>query len=210
MTGTLDTFGTALAAVLTVLVLLYAVGDNPLFRLAIHLFIGVAAGYAGAVAVTDVILPRLAGLGGSQSGVLVAVLLMLMLFMKISPRTAPLGNPASGFLVGVGAAVAIGGAVRGTILPQVSSAGDFFGLDFFQGSVALIGVIAVLVHFNFTARRAPNQIPERSLPIRIVSSVGQAFIAVTFGVIFAGVFSAALTALIERFKFLSSFISSFL
>ncbi len=36
--------------------------------------------------------------------------------------------------------------------------------------------------------------------------VGQIFIAITLGVIFAGVFSASLTALIERLHFIGEFI----
>lgn len=208
MTGAMDTIGMVLAAFFTILVLLYAIGDNPLFRLTIHIFIGVAAGYAGAVAVKDVIIPRLSSLSGNENGILVAIVIMILIFMKASPRTAQLGNPASGFLVGVGAAIAIGGAIQGTILPQVSSAGDFFGLEFIQGSIALTGTIATLIHFNFTARRAPNQIPERSPLIRVASAVGQGFIAVTFGVIFAGILSAALTALVERSEFLVNLITT--
>jgi len=38
--------------------------------------------------------------------------------------------------------------------------------------------------------------------------IGQSFIAVTFGVLFAGIFSAALVALIERFEFIVNFMES--
>src|SRR3990172_4998097 len=46
----LETLGTLLAAVLTVMVLSYILGDNALFRIATYLFVGVASGYAAAVA----------------------------------------------------------------------------------------------------------------------------------------------------------------
>ena len=42
--------GPIVAMLLTVMVLSYLIGDNPLFRIASHLFIGVAAGYACALA----------------------------------------------------------------------------------------------------------------------------------------------------------------
>lgn len=205
---TADTIGMVLAFFFTILVLLYVFDDNTLFRLAIHIFIGVAAGYAGAVAVKDALIPRLVELRGF--GFLIAIVLILLILLKISPRTAPLGNPASGFLVGVGAAIAVGGAIQGTLLPQVSSAGSFFGQGFVQGSFTLIGTVATLAHFHFSAIRAPNQIPKRNPAMRVISSIGQGFIAVTFGVIFAGVYSAALTALIERAKFIVDFISMLL
>lgn len=209
----------------TILVLLYAFGDNTFFRLAIHIFIGVSAGYAGAVALNDVLIPRLSNLEGTQY--MVALGLIILLAMKISPKTAALGNPVSGLLVGAGAAIAIGGAIQGTILPQVSGASNFFNpellkqamqqSDFaqvfelvFGGGVVLVGTIATLIHFHFGVKYVPNQIPERNQIIRVFSWIGQGFIAVTFGVLFAGIYSAALAALVERFNFVVSFILDFM
>jgi hypothetical protein len=209
----LDLVGLLVSFALTVMVLLYAFDDNPLFRLAIYLFIGVAAGYASAVALKDVILPRLLSLQGTQATAV--ILWIVLLAMKLSPRTARVGNPAAGLLVGVGAAVAVGGAIQGTLLPQVLGAQDIFApvlmqqamlsgqagaaLGFFiRGIAIMVGTVATVAHFHFGAKPAPNQIPQRHKAIEAVSKVGQFFIAVTFGVLFTGIYSAALTALIER------------
>jgi hypothetical protein len=213
----IDIIGMILAAFFTLLALLYAFGDNALFRLAIHVFVGVAAGYAGAVAIWDVLIPQFASLSFVE--MVVPLLLIGMLLMKVSPRLAILGNPASAFLVGIGAAIAIGGAIQGTLLPQVAGASNFFspariqeavnlgefGTVFklvFDGSIILVGTLATLISFHFSARSVPNQIPRRNRIIEIIASVGKVFISITFGVIFAGVYSAALTALIERVDFL--------
>lgn len=209
----LDLVGLLVSFALTVMVLLYAFDDNPLFRLAIYLFIGVAAGYASAVALKDVILPRMLSLQGTQATAV--ILWIVLLAMKLSPRTARIGNPAAGLMVGVGAAVAVGGAIQGTLLPQVLGAQDIFApilmqqamlsgqagaaLGFFiRGIAIMVGTVATVAHFHFGAKPAPNQIPQRHKAIEAVSKVGQFFIAVTFGVLFAGIYSAALTALIER------------
>ena len=45
-----DLIGATLAFVLTLLTLSYLIGDNPLFRFAIHLFVGVASGIAVVIA----------------------------------------------------------------------------------------------------------------------------------------------------------------
>jgi energy-converting hydrogenase Eha subunit A len=45
--------------------------------------------------------------------------------------------------------------------------------------------------------------------VNLLAVIGQVFIAVTLGALFAGVFSAALTALIERLDFLRTVIASF-
>jgi hypothetical protein len=44
--------------------------------------------------------------------------------------------------------------------------------------------------------------------IEILAVVGRFFIAVTFGVLFAGAYAAALTALVSRIYFIWSFIAS--
>jgi len=56
---TLDLVGTITAALLTVMVLSYLLGDNIFFRFAVYLFIGVTAGYAGSIAWHNVIWPGL-------------------------------------------------------------------------------------------------------------------------------------------------------
>jgi hypothetical protein len=81
---------------------------------------------------------------------------------------------------------------------------------FVRGIAILVGTVATLAHFHFGAKPAPNQIPERHPAIEAVSKVGQFFIAVTFGVLFAGIYSAALTALIERLAFVYEFVQIFI
>ena len=45
--------------ILTLMVFSYLIGDNPLFRFAIYLFIGVSSGYAAAVVLRSVLLPKI-------------------------------------------------------------------------------------------------------------------------------------------------------
>jgi hypothetical protein len=219
----LQLFGLLTASFLTLVVLSYAVGDNQLFRLVIHVFIGVTAGYVAAVAIHNVLVPQFVEMGANvfQNPLLLlfVIISIALLVTKISPRTAQFGNPVSALLVGAGAAIAIGGAIRGTLLPQIGAATAFFnppelrvaleqsqygsvlGL-MLQGSIILIGTLTALISFHFGARSAKNEIPQRSPYIERIAQVGRVFVAITLGVVFAGVFSAALTALVERFDFL--------
>ena len=43
-----------------------------------------------------------------------------------------------------------------------------------------------------------------------IASIGRIFIAITFGVLFAGVYMSALTAMIERLSFIINFFRQFL
>jgi hypothetical protein len=203
---------------LTVLVLSYVfVGDNPLFRLATYAFIGVAAGYVALVTFNQVIWPKFfLALFLPDTPVLDKLLLVvplglsILLLAKLFPRLARAGNFSMAFLVGVGAAVIIGGAVLGTLLPQGVAAANQFNFRAVSGGtgqvflnilVALVtlgGTIATLFYFYFSARHKPNQLPERSRPVELAAQVGQVFIAITLGAVFAGVYASALTALIER------------
>ena len=204
---------------LTLMILSYLIGDNTFFRVAVYLFVGVSAGYAAAVIWWQVLWPRLFNpllTGGFIERLFAtfALIFGVLLLMKISPRTARLGNPVIAFLVGIGAAVAVGGAVLGTIIPQtqasinvfdLSNAGNYLVEHLLFGLLMTLGTITTMVYFHFGARPTPSG-PQRSKLVTILGRVGQVFIAITLGVLFAGVFSAALTALIERINSLLYFI----
>lgn len=215
--------GLLTATFFTLLALSYVIGDGPPFRMAVHVFIGVSAGYAAAVAIYRVLIPKFVYLTANvmQQPLLFILTLVsvVLLILKLSPRTATLGNPVSAMLVGTGAAVAITGAIQGTLLPQLGAAAAFFDppqfraalqqnrLDLlvqllFQGSILLVGTASALISFQFSARKDNAQSPKRHEVIEWIARIGQVFIAITLGVVFAGVYSAALTALIERFDFL--------
>lgn len=211
---------------LTVMILSYMIGDNVFFRLAIHVFIGVSAGYIAIVAFHQVIWPYLFFPLWTASMIergllLIPLVLSALLLMKISPRLGWLGGPAAGYLVGVGAAVAVSGAVLGTLLPQTASAAEPFDLSrlgslginpiesLFNGLVMLIGTIGTLAYFHFGARRRTDGSVKQNGLIEAIAWVGKLFVALTLGVLFAGVYAAALAALVERIHSLLSFPGSF-
>ncbi len=116
-----ETIWTLAAFFLTVLVLSYVLGDNPLFRIATYLFVGVSAGYIAVLIIYQVLVAKLFNpfiAGSLQQKLLIVIpfVLGLLLIFKLFPRLAAVGNVSMGFLVGVGAAVAIGGAITGTLL----------------------------------------------------------------------------------------------
>lgn len=217
---------TAVAFILTLLTLSYLLGDNPLFRLVVYLFVGVSAGYVAVILLFEVIVPRLISplLFGSPAEKLLALApaaLSLLLLFKLSPRLTTLGNPSMAFLVGSGAAVIIGGAVSGTLFGQIRGAIQPFALSqsggglqagsqLLGGLILLIGTVSTLIYFQFSARRKANQQPARAAVVQLAAFGGQIFIAITLGALYAGVLAAALTALIERFDFLRTAIQTFL
>jgi hypothetical protein len=165
-----------------------------------------------------VLLPLLTGSFIERLLALVPLILGFLLLMKLSQRTAWMGNASVAFLVGVGAAVAVGGAVMGTLIPQTQASYNVFNLTgggesllarLFFGAIMLVGTITSLVYFHFGARATAGG-PQRSKLVIWLGWIGQVFIAITLGVLFAGVFAAAMTALIERMNSIWYFLTSVL
>jgi hypothetical protein len=225
----LEITGMLLSFFLTLFVASYIFGDNVLFRIAIHIFIGVSAGYVVVMAFYNVILPQLVLplFSGDSAGRLLTLVPLgfsVLLLAKAVPRLSAIGTPVVAGLVGVGAAAAVGGAVLGTVFPQVAAAigvfdwraagqdGGMMGMmgQLFKGGIFLLGTLTALVYFHFGLRSKPGLPVRRPIWMEIIAGVGQGFIAVTFGALFAGVYAAALTAFVERIDFLVNFILSFI
>jgi len=220
-----DLIGTIIGFGLTLIVFSYILGDNVLFRLVIHIFIGISAGFAVvmiwySVIWPQLILPFLVGSYDERILVIVPIILSFLLLLKAFPRLSSWGSPVLAFLVGSGAATAIGGAVIGTMVPQVLSSINLFDMQISQQSesinwvqvanaaVILVGMISTLVYFNFSVRSGSTVPSQTDTWIAGLSWVGQVFIAITFGVVFSGVYMAALTALIIRLSYLVNAILS--
>lgn len=217
-----DLIWTGLAFILTLLVFSYAiVGDNVLFRIATYALIGVAAAYVVLVTFNQVIWPKFVlallrnDISYAEKALLVVPLLLsLMLLTKAFPRIAKFGTLPLAFLVGVGAAAMLSGIVLGTLFPQTLAAINAFDMQagraqtagvavvLMEGVVLLAGTGFTLLYFQFTARSRPGQVAERGALVANAAEVGQVFIATTLGALFAGVYLASLTTLIERLTFL--------
>jgi hypothetical protein len=231
---TIEFIGGLIAALLTLMVLSYLVGDNPLFRLATHIFIGVAAGYAGSIALHNIIKPGLldpiiaSGMPGILSGeifrgsqgvfLVVGWILLGMLLLKVSPATSKWGTLPIVILVGVGAGVVVGGSITGTIIPQSSAAMESLNpgavstlsnetpLERFGNVlILLLGTVSTLMYFTFSTRKTPTGVGKRSPVLEVIATVGRVFIAITFGTMFAGTLMTALIALAERIDSIALF-----
>jgi hypothetical protein len=139
---------------------------------------------------------------------LVPLVLSLSLLAKLSPGTSWMGNFAMAVLVGVGAATAVGGALMGTLVPQAEAAMNEFDLGsstgsevfirLIQATIMFFGTILTLAAFHFTTGRAPDGSAKKNGFLDGLGKAGRVFISITLGVLFAGVYMASLTAMIER------------
>ena len=144
-TETVDLVATWVAAVVTLVVLGGLLGERRLFGWSQHLLAGLATGFLALIAITEVILPRLVtpiAAGGADR---------LELWLGLALVGATAGAPwlprivsavPISLVIGSLAAFALGGAVIGTILPQLVAATSVEGGD--TASLAT-GVVAAAI-----------------------------------------------------------------
>jgi hypothetical protein len=210
----LETAGLVVGAVLTLLVFSYLLGDNPLYRLALHLFVGALVGYSFGIVVRDVLLGMVLGqwLTDPQA-VLAPLVLGLLLLFKGFPRYAYVGNIAVAFLVGVGAAVALSGALLGTLIPQVGATGRAMSLPsllsfragLLDGLLIVVGTVCTLMASTFAAQKQRGLAGAWGQIVRLAAGIGRVFLIVALAVAFAGAVTASLSIFIGRLQYLIGF-----
>jgi len=209
---------TLIAAALTFMVWSYLLGDNPAFRIAEHLFVGTAVGYAVLVSWFNVVQPALFGAVAPESPMLAAVplVLCLLLMAKVRPGWSQVGNIPVAFLVGVGAALAAGGALSGTLWPQVSVAASLslaptdysdpepvlLSTFFWQNLAVLVGTIGTFFYFTFNLQPQGPLGGFRETFSRFWSGIGRWVIMITLGALFANTAMSRIALLIGRIQWL--------
>jgi hypothetical protein len=151
--------GTTLAALVTIAVWSYLAGERRLFAWAQHLLAGLATGYLVLISVREVLVPRLVQpLLEDPSGNLVLWPAALLVLALVLARWLPRGVVAVpvALLIAGTAAFALGGAVVGTLLPQLAASllptGATAG-GLLDGLVGLVITGLVLVAFLYGTRR---------------------------------------------------------
>jgi len=204
-----DVIGMGVGLVLTLMVFSYLIGDNPLYRLALYLFVGAVIGYSLGIVVREVFLIKVVGrLLDQNLGVLVPLVLGLLLLSKGISGMSRSGAVPLAFLVGVGTAVALGGAVLGTIVPQVAATGgvlDFrptTGMVVLRGLLIVIGTVCTLMAFNTGVQRGEGLSALWGSTVHLLSRVGRLFLICALATAFAGAVTTALTVFVGRSDFI--------
>ncbi|RMG88056.1 MAG: hypothetical protein D6712_04425 [Chloroflexi bacterium] len=199
----MEQLGTIAGFVLTLMVFSYLLGDNFLYRLAVYVFVGIAAGYVAIVTVEGVIAPLLLSNNAAEIILLlISVALAFTLVFRISAYVGWVGKLTLAFVIGVGTAVALAGALTGTLLPLTLETGRAPQGDLFNGAIALIGTATSLIYFQYLARRRPDgAVTNRRLNV-VLRRIGEGFIVVTLGALYGGAILTSLTILSERITYL--------
>ena len=190
---------TVVAFVLTLFIFSYLLGDNLLYRLAVYVLVGGASAFTVIVTLESVILPLLDGEPLNSFLFVAGVVVVGLLLLKPLRLFTPFSNLALALLVAVGTAVAVLGAIGGTILPFVGALAYTPGDSLFNAVVMFVGVVSSLLYFQYLARtqRDANGVErvQRGRVLTAVGTVGELFIAVTLGAVYGGAILTSLTVL---------------
>ncbi len=209
--------GTLLATVLTLAIFSRVWQTNGAFRLAEHLLLGLVAGYIAAVALRSVLapgllLPLLNDPTGEPGRWLVLLLIgLLALRFARRPGLAAIGLLPAALLAGALAALAMAGAARGTLVPQILAAGQFRYLpapavaaNLLATVLAVLTTVSVLVYFQQRWRQ-PHPDDADLWSEQLLAGLGKlGYLAVmlAFGALLASTAGARLTLLIDRVQYL--------
>jgi hypothetical protein len=198
-----DIIGLTVGTTLTVLILSYLLGDNPLYRLALHVFVGVLVGYSFGVVLRDVFLDAaLPRLWANPIGWVAPFILGILLIFKGFPQQAYIGNYSIAYLIGVGTAVSLSGALLGVISPQVEATGQALtNKGLLNGLAIVVGTICTLMAFT-AIKPGDRGLPQLWDKIATgLGGIGRFFLIVAFGAAFAGALTASLSIFIGRVQY---------
>lgn len=195
--------GIIVAAGMTLALYSFLYKDNPLFKFAEHVFVGVAAAYMFGQywypTLYGELIAEWTDLGEGETPnwwLLAPTVLGLLMLTRFSLRFGWLSRYAFAFFVGLGAGLTIPRYISSFILAQIEPTlqpltGSLEGLNLL---VVLVGVIGVLVYFFFSV--------EHTGTAGHISKVGIWFLMVSFGASFGYTIMARVSLLIGRVTFL--------
>jgi hypothetical protein len=213
------TIGLWVSALLTLSIFSFLFGDNPMYRLAESLFIGVSAAYVMVVGfwtgivqnlfgklipdlMRQTFIPGLSPSQGTELIYIVPLILSVMMLCRLLPKIGWIARWPLAFFIGATAGFRLLGffesdfvrQIQNTIMPLVVTGGDNNFWESVRHTLIVIGVLSGLVYFFFS-------IEHRGIVGRI-SRLGIWFLMITFGASFGYTVMGRIALFAQRLEFL--------
>jgi hypothetical protein len=217
----LTLMGTWIAAILTLCILSFLYKDNPFYKFAEYLFVGISAGFWIAYNYHNLLKPNLLqplfGAQGEKGAfaviiqdgqmdfrilTIIAGLLGLTMLFRFFPKVAWVSRYGIAFSVGLGAGLMFIvylqanclAQIKGTIIPPLVFHEGFDWGASLANTLLIVGVVSALVYFYFSK--------EHTGVVGGVARLGIWFLMVSFGAAFGFTVMARISLLIGRMEFL--------
>ena len=187
------TAGTVVAAILTLAIFSFLYRENPFFRFAEHLLVGLSAGYFTVIAVQGTLVPKvIEPLKAGDFWVVISFVLIILILGRLTEKTRPASRIPLALVIGAGAGVAVPALLQARILVQLGA--TMKPLGSLANVLILVGVITTLVYFYFSR--------EHKGWWGRLASVGTWYLMIFFGATFGNTVMSRISLLIGRLEFL--------
>lgn len=207
----MEIFGILVAAFLTFCIYSFLYRDNPFYRFAEHLFLGVSVGYFIVIMIYNGLIPFAwdpfwEAIQKREAGGLVKLIpitIGLLFFARLVPQYAWLIRYPIAILIGIGSGLAIPNMMQANIFEQIRGtlapfaqihAGELSPFEIFNTVLMFIGIVATLTYFFFSV--------EHRGVVGGISKVGIIFLMIGFGSAFGFTVMGRVSLLIQRVDFL--------
>ena len=189
----MELLGIWIGAFLTLALYSFLYKDNPIYKFAEHLFVGVSAGYWLSRAYRDTILPNF--WNPLQEGtflVIVPGVLGVMMLMRLLPKIGWVSRWPLSFIIGYGSGLYFITYLQSNAVDQVRA--TLLPLNSINNFLLVVGVLTGLVYFFFSK--------EHKGVFGGTAKVVIYFLMVAFGASFGYTVMARISLLIGRMQFL--------
>lgn len=211
--------GTWIAALLTICIFSFLYDDNPLYKFAEHLFVGVSAGYVIATTYQNTMVPNLYGNvkrgwdllmqqnygeGFKYFSYILAGLMGVLLLMKLIPSVNWIARWPLSFMVGTTSGLGVVLTMEALVLKQLdativplivrNAAGTLSWGHTIQNWVIVLGVCSGLIYFYFSQEH-------KGVLFGTVSKIGIYVLMMAFGAAFGYTVMARVSLLIGQMLF---------
>jgi hypothetical protein len=198
---TFEGLGIWIAALLTLFIFSFLYKDNPFYKLAEHLFVGISAGYYAMQEWWAVIYPQCVKpvASGERPLMIIPGILGLLLFSRFVPKAGWLSRWSLAVIIGAYAGIKTTGFAQGDLVAQFQASilplyvPGHLGTSI-NNVLFLAGLLSTLVFFFFST--------EHKGAIKGTAQVGVWFLMVSFGAAYGFTVMARVSLLIGRFQYL--------
>ena len=205
MPESLIILGAWVTGFLTLAIFSFLYKDNPLFKIAENLYVGVGMGYYVSLYFFQVWMPLVwEPLKAGNYIVIIPSIMGLLLLSQLTPKLSWLSRYTLTFTIGYSCGLAIPMTINTDLLTQIlgtakpfASIGSVGGMAIFNMVFILVAVLCVLTYFFFSV--------ESKGAVKKVSNVGIYVLMAYFGAAFGNTVMARFSLLYGRFNTLTNY-----
>lgn len=185
--------------ILVIFIWTFLHSENPLYRIAEHVFVAAGAGHFIVMGITAILTMAPSRLAKGQFVFLIPLVMGMLMFAIYSKRGYWLSRYPVGLMVGVGTGLALRGTPSAQILGQIAPTVSMLGKDLFEISnnvIVFVATATALTYFIFTRKQGRT--------LGLSTKIGRYFLMVAFGASYGGTVMSRLAAFVPQMQTLLS------